>query len=112
MKSICALILLACSASAQAHVKTTLWAPKPDNVPQYIPPHKPLTKLVDVKAAHAGKANWRQVVVDDNIMHGEWVSSAPGTKVPKCLHPDTHAFWIIQEGQIRLDIEGQSPFTA
>src|SRR3954454_17220074 len=33
--------------------------------------------------------NWRQVVVDDNVLHGEWISSAPGTKVPKCLHPDT-----------------------
>src|SRR5690349_17571705 len=112
MKSFYALTLLVCAALAQTPVKTTVWAPKPDKVPLYVAPHKPLTKLADVKAAHAGKANWNQVVVDDNILHGEWISAAPGTKVPKCLHPDTRAFWIIQEGQIRFDIEGQQPFTA
>src|SRR5262245_10341325 len=104
MKLLFALTLLACSSMAQP-VRTTLWAPKPYKVPQYVPPHKPLTKLADVKAAHAGRKNWSQVVVDDNVLHGEWISAAPGAKVPKCLHPDTRTFWIIQEGQIRFDIE-------
>jgi mannose-6-phosphate isomerase-like protein (cupin superfamily) len=112
MKAVCALTLLACSLFAQAPVRSTVWAPKPDKTPHYISPHKPLTKLADVKAAHAGKANWRQLVVDDNILHCEWISAAPGTKEPKVLHPDTRTFWIIQEGQIRFNIEGQEPFTA
>ncbi len=112
MKAVCAIALFASTLLAQAPPPTTLWAPKPDKTPNYIPPHKPLTKLADVKAAHAGKPNWKQLVVDDNVLRGEWISSAPGTKVPKCLHPDTRTFWIIQEGQIRFDIEGQQPFTA
>ena len=59
MKVLCVLTLLVCAALAQTPARTTstLWAPKPDKVPQYIPPHKPLTKLVDVKAAHAGKGS-------------------------------------------------------
>src|SRR5262249_28730102 len=112
MKAVCALTLFVAALFAQAPVRSTLWAPKPDKTPKYIPPHKPLTKLADVRAAHAGKSNWNQVVVDDNVLHGEWVSSAPGTKTSKALHPDTRTFWIIEDGQIRFDIEGQQPFTA
>jgi len=112
MKPLCALSLLACAAFPQTPVTTIVWAPKADKAPPYVAPHKPLTKLLDVKAAHAGKSDWSQVVVDDDVLHGEWISSAPGTKTPKALHPDTRTFWIIQEGQIRFDIEGQEPFTA
>ena len=112
MKAVCGLLLCACAALAQAPVRTTLWAPKPDKTPLYVPPHKPLTKIAEVRSSHVGKANWKQLVVDDNIMRGEWISAAPGTKVPKCLHPDTRTFWIVWDGQIRFDIEGQEPFIA
>lgn len=88
------------------------WAPKPVQLPKYAAPHKPITKLADVKAEHAGHADWRQVVVDDDHLHGEWIASAPGSKVPRQFHPDTRAWWIVMDGQIKFDIEGQQPFVA
>jgi len=39
-----------------------------------------------------------------------WV--APGAKTPRRFHPDTRAWWIVQDGQIRFIIEGQDPFVA
>ena len=84
------------------------WAPKPVEIPKYVPPHKPVTRLADLKKQHAGKANWSQVIVDDNTLHGEYIQSAPGTSTPRRFHPDTREFWAVVEGQLRVNIEGQA----
>jgi mannose-6-phosphate isomerase-like protein (cupin superfamily) len=68
--------------------------------------------LVDVRAAHQQSKDWRQVVVDDNLVHAEFVSAAPGTKVPARFHPDTRTWWAVVEGQMRVNIEGQPSFLA
>src|SRR5579863_1330187 len=88
------------------------WAPKPVEVPKYVPPHKPVTRLADLKKQHAGEADWSQVIVDDNTLHGEYIQSAPGTTVSRRFHPDTRAFWAVVEGQLKFDIEGQQPILA
>ena len=88
------------------------WAPKPVAIPKYVPPHKPVTRLADLKRQHAGEADWSQVIVDDDHLHGEYVQSAPGTKVSRRFHPDTRAMWAVMEGQLRFEIEGQAPFLA
>ena len=36
----------------------------------------------------------------------------PAMKTPRQFHPDTRAWWIVQDGQIRFSIEGQEPFVA
>jgi mannose-6-phosphate isomerase-like protein (cupin superfamily) len=51
-------------------------------------------------------------VVDDSSLHADYVSMAPGVKTPRQFHPDTRAWWIVQDGQIRFSIEGQEPFVA
>src|ERR1700730_91233 len=88
------------------------WAPKPVETPRYLPPHKPVTRLAELKKAHSGEANWNQVIVNDDHLHGEYIQSAPGTKVSRRFHPDTRALWVVMEGQIRVEIEGQQPFVA
>ncbi len=108
MRPCCLLALFSVTAFAQNMV----WAPKADVLPQYTPPHKPLTRLADVKAQHAGQANWTELVVNDDLLRGEYVYSASGSKVSRRLHPDTREFWIVLDGQIKFDIEGQQPFTA
>lgn len=107
-------ILLLSNALAQRRVSNeeASWAQKPLQVPKYTPPHKPHTKIADVKAAHKGHADWSQIVVDDDHLHGEYIYSAPGTKVSRRFHPDTRAWWVVLEGEIRFEIEGQEPFTA
>ena len=79
---------------------------------KYVAPHKPHTKLADLKAKNKGRADWKEVVVDDDHLHGEYISTAPGTKVSKRFHPDTREWWIVMDGQIRFEIEGQEPFVA
>ena len=63
-------------------------------------------------AKHKGQQNWSELIVDDNLFHGEYISMAPGAKTPRRFHQDNRAFWIVQDGQIRFTIEGQEPFVA
>ena len=91
---------------------TTVWAPKPIKTPAYKAGLKPWVKLADLKAKHKGQANWHEVIVDDGRLTGEYVSAAPGTKVSRRFHPDTREWFAIVEGEVRVEIEGQEPFTA
>jgi mannose-6-phosphate isomerase-like protein (cupin superfamily) len=92
--------------------ETPSWAPKPVEPTKYVAPHKPHTKLADLKAKNKGRADWKEVIVDDSHMRAEYISTAPGTKVSKRFHPDTREWWIVMDGQIRFEIEGQEPFVA
>jgi len=78
----------------------------------YVAPNRPHVKLTELKARHAGQANWREVIVDDGRLQGEYISAAPGTKTPKSFHPDTRVFWSVVEGQMTVEIEGQEPVLA
>jgi quercetin dioxygenase-like cupin family protein len=88
------------------------WAPKPVAMTKYVAPHKPHTKLADVKAKHKGEANWREQVVQDDVLDGAYVFAAPGSKVSPRFHPDNRAWWVVIEGSIRFNIEGQDSFVA
>jgi quercetin dioxygenase-like cupin family protein len=96
----------------QRPIPTAVWAPKPSQPPAYPPGQKVWNKLTDLKARHNGEANWREVLVDDGRLTGEYVAAAPGAKVPKRLHPDTREWFAVVEGDVKVEIEGQTPFTA
>jgi quercetin dioxygenase-like cupin family protein len=96
----------------EARVPTAAWALKPTRLTPYPPGHQPWVKLADVKARHRAEANWREVVVDDGRLTGEFVAAAPGTSVGLRFHPDTRAWFAVLEGAVRVSIEGQPPFTA
>ena len=107
MKTVASLVLgLSVGLALFSQTNPTFYAPK-GKPAQYTAPHKPHTKLADVKAAHGGQARWRQTVVDDVHLNSVWVQAQPGDKEPQQLHPDTRTWWVIQEGQIRFTIEGQ-----
>lgn len=93
-------------------VATQAWAPKPTALPAYVAPQKPWVKLAELKARHTRSANWRELLVDDGRLTAEYVSSAPGTKVDRRFHPDTREWFAVVEGEVRVEIEGQAPFTA
>src|SRR5207237_7767555 len=61
---------------------------------------------------HRNDANWRELIVDDGRLTGEYVAASPGSKVPPQLHPDTREWFAVVEGEVRVEIEGQAPFTA
>ena len=88
------------------------WAPKPPGLTKYVAPQRPRTKLADLLEKHKGAPDWREVIVDDDHLNAVYVSSAPGAKTPRRLHPDTREWWVVMDGQIRFAIEGQQPFVA
>ena len=110
--ALCGSFRLPLRAQDQRPVPTPIWAPKPAQTPAYPPGQKAWTKLADIKATHKGDANWRELVVDDGRLTGEYVAAAPGTKVAPRLHPDTREWFAVVEGEVRVEIEGQAPFTA
>ncbi len=109
---ICLALTLPVAAQDQRPAPTAVWAPKPTTPPAYPPGHKPWVKLADLKAAHAAETNWRERVVDDGRLSGEYESAAPGTIVENRLHPDTREWFAVVAGEIRVEIENQQPFTA
>jgi quercetin dioxygenase-like cupin family protein len=100
------------SAAAQDRVPTAVWAPKPTELPGYTSPQRPWVRLSDLKAAHRGRPDWRELLVDDGRLTAEYVSAAPGMKVGRRFHPDTREWFAVVEGEVRVEIEGQAPFTA
>jgi quercetin dioxygenase-like cupin family protein len=108
----CVLVPVGAQTPPPKPVPTSAWAPKPIKTPAYTPPQKPWVKLADLKARHKGAANWSEVIVDDGRLTGEYVSASPGTKVGPRFHPDTREWFAVVEGQVRVEIEGQEPFTA
>jgi mannose-6-phosphate isomerase-like protein (cupin superfamily) len=106
IRSVLCLALLPMCAGAQE-----LWAPK-GKTAQYTVPHKPHIKLADLRAKHAGKQEWRELIVDDEHLRSEYILAKPGTKTPRSLHPDTRAWWVVMEGEVRFDIETVAPFVA
>src|SRR3984885_11141385 len=89
-----------------------VWAPLPVEPNEWIAPNKPITRLPELRAKHAGQQNWTETVVSDNLFHADYISMAPGAKTARQFHPDNRAWWIVQDGQIRFTIEGQEPFVA
>lgn len=88
-----------------------LYAPK-GKPAQYSGPHKPITKIADLKAKYKGKSSWRELIVDDVHLRSEYIQAPPGFKHPKAVHPDTREWWVVMEGQVKFDIEGAEPITA
>ena len=73
---------------------------------------KPHTKLADVLAKHKGQTDWVEPIVDDETLHADYISMSPGKKTPKRMNADTVEWWIVQDGQIRFNIDGQEPILA
>jgi len=103
--------LLTCGLAPQLAGEDATWAPKYEPA-KYPPGHRPHTKLEDLKGKYKGQPDWREIIVNDDHLKSEYIMASPGTKVNKRFHPDTREWWVIMDGQIRFDIEGQDSFVA
>jgi mannose-6-phosphate isomerase-like protein (cupin superfamily) len=108
MKLLSAALLLVSALAAQ----NLYLAPKSNELTRYTGPHKPIHRLAELRARHTGQADWREPIVDDTYLHAEYISSAPGVVVSRRFHPDTRAWWVVLDGQIQFEIEGQETFVA
>jgi len=97
--------------SGSAAMGQTLYAPK-GKAAVYTPPHRPHTKLSSLLEKHKGQRSWRELIVDDKHLRSEYLHMAPGEKHPRAMHPDTRAWWIVMQGEVRFNIETIEPFVA
>src|SRR5690242_19803043 len=63
-----------------------VWSPMPVKANPFVAPNKALTKLTDLLAKHKGQANWKEVLFNDLLFHGEYISMGPGEKTPRRFH--------------------------
>jgi mannose-6-phosphate isomerase-like protein (cupin superfamily) len=89
-----------------------VWAAKPVPPTAYVPPNRLIWRLPEVLAAHKGKASWRQPVVKTRDFEADWISMAPGEKTKTVFYADDRVFWVVESGQMRVNIAGQKPFVA
>ena len=90
---------------------TAVWAPKPDNW-RPIPQRTAVDHAGRSQAGASWRADWRELLVDDGRLMAEYVSAPPGTPSAARFHPDTREWFAVVEGEVRVEIEGQAPFTA
>jgi mannose-6-phosphate isomerase-like protein (cupin superfamily) len=101
------------SAQDQNTKKARLvWAAKPLKPTPFEPPNRLIWRLSEILAAHKGQATWRQAVVKTRDFEADWVSMAPGEKTKTVFYADDRVFWVVESGQMRVNIEGQQPFVA
>jgi mannose-6-phosphate isomerase-like protein (cupin superfamily) len=81
-----------------------LYYPKPLNR-EYKAPMKPVTRLADLRAKNQGRATWREPVINDGNSVSFMVQEPPGTKYERRLYPDSAAWFVVLEGQIRFEVE-------
>ena len=89
----------------------TWWVEKL-NAGAYKSPMRPLWKLSDLKAMHAGQHTWSMQIIKDLYQDVTYQSAAPGTRQGPRLHPNTPVTIVVTGGQVTFSIEGQQPFTA
>ncbi len=107
-----AAIIAAVALWAQPPQALLAWGPKPVEPSKWVGPNKPHQVYAEMISGHKGQANWSVPVMDDEHLYSEFISAAPGTKTPRRFHPDTREWWVITDGQIRFNIDGQEPFVA
>jgi len=115
-------IMLGCAAALAAAVALPVLAqpaptpllaytPKPVKLPGY-GRNKPVTRLSDVLAKHKGQSSWTEQVIKTGRFDTRWVQMAPGEKLSTRYYGDDRVMWVVWQGQIRFNIEGQEPFVA
>src|SRR5262245_26859149 len=102
MRRLGLLLILPVLVSAQEN--KVFYYPKPA-APLYKLPMKPVTRLADLKAKHKGKMSWREPVIDDGNSVAFMIQEPPGTKHQRKLYPDSAAWWVVLQGNIRFEIE-------
>ena len=98
-------------AGAKTPARQEFWIQKVRET-AYVPPHKPHTRLADLKAKYKGQGSWKETVVKDGESQADYVSIVPGTRVSPRFHPATPTLFVVFEGEMRWEIENQTPFVA
>ncbi|WP_419814569.1 cupin domain-containing protein [Glacieibacterium sp.] len=101
------------AAAPPAKEKSVLaWASKPDPMLAFDKINRPVWHLADVLAKHKGQGDWAETVAINHDVIAQWISLAPGHKTKTVFYADDRVYFEVQQGSIRVTIEGQEPFVA
>ena len=100
------------AAAAATRMPGPYWAPKLNTPTPYIAPNKPHWKLSDILAAHRGQSDWVQPIVRNEDQEADYISLGAGKKTKAQFYADDRIVFIVQDGAIKVTIDGVKPFTA
>ena len=88
------------------------WSAKPAKPTPYTAPNKVHWKLSAILAAHRGQSDWVQPIVRNPEQDGDYISLGAGKKTKRKMYADDRVVWIVQDGAMRVSIDGYEPFVA
>ncbi|HWC64401.1 MAG TPA: hypothetical protein VG501_12305 [Rhizomicrobium sp.] len=112
--SLALLLLLGTWAQAQGQrpKALTAWAPQPARLAPFTAPNALHKTLTDILARHKGRSDWTETEVLTRDYIGQYISMGAGKKTKTLFWADDRAFWVVEQGAIRFNIEGQPSFVA
>ena len=88
------------------------WSAKPTKPTPYAAPNKVHWKLAEILAAHRGQSDWVQPIVRNPEQEADYISLGAGRKTKRRMYADDRVVWIVQDGAMRVSIDGVEPFVA
>ena len=88
------------------------WSAKPTKPTPYVAPNKVHWKLSEILAAHRGQSDWVQPIIRNPEQDADYISLGAGKKTKRRMYADDRVVWIVQDGAMRVSIDGVEPFVA
>ncbi|UAK23273.1 cupin domain-containing protein [Sphingomonas nostoxanthinifaciens] len=88
------------------------WSAKPSTPTPYVAPNKVHWKLSEILAAHRGQTDWVQPIVRNPQQDADYISLGVGKKTKRRMYADDRVVWIVQDGTMKVSIDGVEPFEA
>jgi mannose-6-phosphate isomerase-like protein (cupin superfamily) len=98
--------------AATAHKVIEAWAAKPAKLVAYEEPNRLIWRLAQVLTMHKGQQDWVESVVNTRDFIGQWISLGPHEATKTVFYADDRIFFVVQQGALRVMIEGHNPFVA
>jgi mannose-6-phosphate isomerase-like protein (cupin superfamily) len=70
------------------------------------------TKLKDVVSRNGSDSNWTEVIVSDDRNYGTYIHEIVGTSSDANSHAKENRWWVVLQGSVEWDIEGEGVTTA
>ena len=99
-------------APAVSNKPILAWASQPDPLLNFDDVNRLVWRLSDVLAKHQGQGDWAETVANNRDVIAQWISMAPGHKTKTVFYADDRVYFEVQQGALRVTIEGQTPFIA
>lgn len=113
------LLLLPFAAQAQnappnpaQRMSGQFWAYKPASLTPYVAPNKAHWRLSEILTTHRGQSDWVQPLIRNQDQEADYISLGPGKKTKPRFYGNDRIVFIVQDGAIKVTIDGAEPFTA